>query len=159
MQNVSASGISITLKASRTFPGGITLTSFADDADPIDAPASDVATATMNLNGQLVVSNTPVPITPTIALIPGSEDDQNMQVLYDANRPARGKRVARDVITMVVNYPDGSTATCVRGVLTNGMPFTSAASAGRLKSSTYAFAFEDVNRTRGISTLLATIGI
>ena len=148
MQNVSASGISVTLKASRTFPGGITLTAFADDADPFDITAVDIATATMNLNGQLVVSNTPVPMTPTLSLIPGSEDDLNMQVLYDANRPATGRRVARDEITVVVNYPDGGTATFVRGVMTNGPAAVSVASAGRLKSNTYTFAFEDVARTR-----------
>jgi len=153
MQNVSASGLSLTLKASKTFPGGITLTAFADDADPFDIPAVDVTTTAMNLNGDLVVTNTPVPLVPTIALIPGSEDDKNMQVLYDANRPAKGRRVARDEITLVVNYPDGSTATLVRGALTNGAPATSVASAGRLKSSTYVFAFEDVSRTRSASTL------
>lgn len=148
MRNVSATGLSITVTASRTFPSGFVLTEFADDADPFDIPAVDATTATMNMNGVLVASNTPVPITPTINLIPGGQDDQNMQVIYDSNRAARGRRVARDVITMTVNYPDGSTATAINGVIVSGNPATSVASAGRLKSSAYSFAFEDVTRTR-----------
>lgn len=147
MADVSAIGITAYIKFSNTFPEGFPITSWADDTDPFDQPALDIATATMNVNGELVTTSTPTPLAPTIALIPGSEDDLNMQVALEANRPARGKRLARDIVTLTITYPDGSTATYTDGVMTGGMPIKSVASAGRIKSSTYAFAFENKSST------------
>jgi hypothetical protein len=76
-------------------------------------------------------------------VIPGSEDDRNLQILWDANKVARGRRSARDVITAVVYYPDGTRRTNVRGVITNGSAMPAVASAGRVQSRQYSFMFED----------------
>lgn len=146
--DVSASGIVMNLKASVTFPGGISITALADDTDPLDFPDVAAASAAMGLNGDLVSWTAPAPITPTIAVIPGSEEDNNLAILYDANRAAKGRRTARDVLTLVINYPDGSTITLSEGVITSGNPGKSVASAGRLKTGSYVFAFQDVSRTR-----------
>lgn len=150
--DVSASGIVITLRASVTFPGGFQITELADDTDPFDMPDIAAATAAMNVNGDLVSWTAPVPITPTIAVIPGSEADENLNILYGANRAAKGRRTARDIITIVANYPDGSTLTLSNGVITSGNPGKSVASAGRLKTRSYVFAFQDVSNTRATNT-------
>jgi hypothetical protein len=87
--------------------------------------------------------------TPTeisVAVIPGSEDDRNLQALYDANRVGKGKSSAADVVTVTVVYPDGRTLTLTPGRLTDGPAGVGVASAGRLKTATYQFAFEN---TRG----------
>jgi len=147
MFDVSATGLSLTISASVTFPSGFTFTEFADDADGWDAPAIDIATTAMNLNGDLIVYSSPVPLLRTVNAIPGSPGQRNLAIIYEANRVAKGKRSARDIITVVANYPDGSTETLSLGKMTNGMPGKSVASAGRIKSQAYTFAFQDLGST------------
>lgn len=147
MQNVSAFGSRIVLRASSTFPSGITITQFADDADPFDLPEITVGETAMGLNGDLVVWSAPNPIMMTLNVIPGSDDDRNLAVLLEANRVARGKRSARDVITATQVYPDGRTLTLVQGVALTGRPGQSSASSGRMKSKPYGFAFEGLSNT------------
>lgn len=148
MQNISAQGIAVRLVASSTFPQGITLTTFADDADALDFPTATVANATMGLNGDLVIASAAAPIPVTLNLVPNSEDDRNMAVLLEANRSARGKRPARDVVTMSVVYPDGRTVSFVRGAILTGNPALGAAASGRLKTRPYGLAFEDKQESR-----------
>ncbi len=143
--DVSGFGVRARLVASVTFPAGITVTQFADDADPVDAPSQQVADKAMGVNGDMVVWSKANPLLVTLNVIPNSDDDKDLAVLLNANRPARGKFPARDEITLVVMNPDGSSTTYVRGVITDGMPGQSVASAGRFKSKSYAFAFEDLS--------------
>jgi len=150
MQDVSAQGFTLVLRASQTFPNGFTITEVADDADPFDIPAVEIASTAMNVNGDLVTWSSPTPMTPTINVIPGSESDKNLSILWDANRAARGKRNARDVITLVASYPDGSTKTFSEGKMTSGMPGGSVASGGRIKTNAYVFAFQDYSQTRAV---------
>lgn len=146
MQDVSGFGLQVRIIASNTFPQGFTLTEFADDTDPFDLPELQIADSAMGLNGDLVVWTLPNPVAITLGVIPKSEGDKNLAVLFEANRPARGKRPARDIITMVGMYPDGSTITLSSGKLFSGLPGNSVASAGRFKSKPYAFRFEQMNR-------------
>lgn len=147
MQNISGFGLVVNVVASNTFPAGFTVTQFADDADPFDIPSIQIADKAMGLNGDLVVWNKATPISVTINVIPGSDDDRNLAILAEANRVGRGKRGAQDVITMTAVYPDGTALTLTPGVITDGAPGTSLASAGRKKSKAYAFTFE--NRVGG----------
>jgi len=149
MYDTSATGIALRCVASQSFPGGFTITAFADDADPFDVPAIDIATAAMNVNGDLVTFSAPTPISITLNVIPDSEEDQNLAVIFEANRPAKNKRHVGDVITMVATYPNGATVSLSEGKMTNGVPASSPASAGRIKSKAYAFAFQNLARTRG----------
>lgn len=148
MQDISATGISLLIKADKTFPNGFTVTQFADDADPFDLPSLEIAATAMNVNGELVTWSSPQPINPTLNVIPGSEDDNNLATLFEANRSAAGKTVARDIITIVATYPDGSTVTLSNGKMTSGFPGKSIASAGRMKSKSYSFMFQDLALTR-----------
>ncbi|AZD85010.1 hypothetical protein C4K14_2176 [Pseudomonas chlororaphis subsp. aureofaciens] len=151
MFDISATGLALNIIASKTFPNGFPVTEFADDADPFDLPAVVTATAAMNVNGDLVVFSSPQPILPTINVIPGSPADNNLQILFEANRAAKGKRVAGDVISITATYPDGSTVTVSNGKMLSGFPGKSVASAGRQKSKAYAFAFQDLSATRATS--------
>ena len=142
MQDISAFGIRITLRASNTFPQGITLTQFADDGDPFDTASQQIMDKAMGLNGDLIVWSKANPITPTVNVIPGSDDDRNLSVLAEANRVGRGKSSARDVITMTVIYPDGRKLTLTQGKLTDAILTRPVASSGRMKTKPYGFAFE-----------------
>lgn len=145
--NISGFGLQIQLVASNTFPSGIVISQFADDADPFDIPSIQVADKGMGVNGDLVTWSRATPTSITLSIVPNSEDDTNLSVLLDANRVGRGKRGARDVITMTGIYPDGSSITLTEGAITDGSPGNSVASAGRLKSKSYQFAFENVTRS------------
>ena len=144
---VSATGVSVRIIASRTFPQGFTVTQFADDADPFDVPDVTVSANTMNVNGDLVSASAPAPILFNLAVLPNTEDDQNLNQLLNANRAARGRRHSQDVITLVVTWPSGATDSYIGGKIQAGNPGRSAASAGRIKSKTYGFAFEDMSAT------------
>lgn len=147
MNDVSGFGLKINLTASATFPNGLQLTQFADDADPFDLPNIKIADTGMGLNGDMLTWAKATPSLITINVIPGSEDDRNLAVIFDANRVSRGHSSAGDVINCVGIYPDGTTVTARGGVMTDGPPGSSVASAGRLKSKAYMFAFEDLSRT------------
>lgn len=143
MEDISGIGITVTIFASKTYPAGLTISQFADDADPLDLPDIEILSEGMNVNGELVTWLTPKPLTVDINVIPNTEDAKNLDILFDANRPAYKKVAVRDVITFVVNYPDGK-----KKVLNNGRPKTYApasgiASAGRYKSRHYQFVFEN----------------
>jgi hypothetical protein len=142
MQDISGFGIRVTIRASVTFPQGFTVTQFADDGDPIDTPSQQIMEAAMGLNGDMVAWAKANPIRATVSAIPDSDDDRNLAVLADANRVGRGKQSARDIITMTIVYPDGSTKTLTQGKLTDAPLSTSIASAGRKKTKGYIFAFE-----------------
>jgi hypothetical protein len=75
-------------------------------------------------------------------VIPDSEDDRNLEALAEANRVSKGKTSAGDVITLTAVYASGKTLTLTNGKLTNALPASSVASAGRKKSKAYSFTFE-----------------
>jgi len=145
MQDVSGFGLKLRLIASVTFPAGITLTQFADDADPFDLPSIQLADTATGLNGDLITWSKANPIKTTVNVVPDSEDDRNLAVLANANRVGRGKNSSRDVITLVGVYPSGRTVTLSAGKITDGAPGNSVSSAGRMKSKAYAFAFEGLS--------------
>lgn len=146
-QDISGTGSVVSLVASNTFPAGIALTAFADDSDPFDQPSIRIGDVAMGLNGDLIGWRKAVPIPVTISVIPQSQDDNNLSILANANRVARGKTSANDVLTLTVVYPNGNIITFSNGTITDASFATSIASAGRLKTMTYAMSFESVTGT------------
>ena len=146
MTDISGFGLSMSLTASKTFPQAITLTEVADDADPFDMPSVQIADKAMTMNGTLLTWSKANPKLVTINVVANSEDDKNLTVLAEANTPVKGKKPARDIITLVINYPDGRSTTCTGGAITDAMPTDGVASAGRLKTKPYMFAFENISR-------------
>lgn len=146
--NIGGFGLVTTLVASSTFPAGMVIEAFADDADPFDFPDLQVADIAMGLNGDLITWSKAMPLVASISVIPESDDDNNLAVLLAANRVGKSKNSAQDVITLVGKYPSGVTVTLSAGKLTNGSISNSIASAGRMKSKTYKFAFENITIAR-----------
>lgn len=140
--NVSAGGLSIRLIASLKFPVGFNITALASDADPLDFPEVTIGEAELNLNGNLVSSKTPNPYNVTLNVIPGSDDDRNLDVLFQANAPRRFAQM--DDITMIVTYPDGSVRTALRGICVSYNPGKGVGANGKMKSRPYKFVFADI---------------
>lgn len=143
-QDISGFGLRVVVQASNTFPSGFTVTQFADDGDPLDLPSIQIADKAMGLNGNMVTWSKANPVPMTLNVIPGTTDDDNLQVLLSANRASSGRTPARDLITATVVYPDGRTVRLMRGKITDGPMGNSVASAGRMKTKAYVFAFEDL---------------
>lgn len=141
--DISGFGLQVRIIATNTFPTGFTVTQFADDSDPFDLPSIQIADKAMGLNGDLIVWSKASPIMLTLSVVPNSDDDVNLGILAEANRVGKGKSGAQDQIIMTGIYPDGKTITLIGGVLTDAIPANSVASAGRLKSKPYQFAFEN----------------
>lgn len=140
--DVSGVGTVVNLVASVTFPASLVITQFADDTDPVDMASIDIADKAMGLNGDLITWAKAVPLPMVIAVIPGSVDDINLQILADANRVGAGKQSAGDVIDATVIYPDGSSVILQTGRLTGAMFGKSISSGNRLKTRVYQFTFE-----------------
>lgn len=141
--DVSGFGLVANIIASNTFPLGLPITQFAGDTDPLDMNSIDIADAEMGLNGDLITWAKAVALTAIIAVIPGSTDDLNLQILFDANRVAQGKNSVQDSITLTVVYPDTSQVTLTNGKMVSGPPGRSVASGGKQKTKVYGFKFQD----------------
>jgi hypothetical protein len=146
MQDTSGFGLQVRVIGSKTYPLGFTITEFPADTDPFDIPALQINDAEMGLNGDLITWSRANPLPLTLAVIPESDAHKNMAVLFEANRPARGKRPARDVITVVGIYPNGSSITMSKGVIYDGLPGKPVASSGKMKTIPYNFRFEQMAR-------------
>lgn len=143
MANITGYGLVVTVKASNTFPVGFFITSFADDADPFDIPTLQIGDSQMGLNGDLISWAKANPIKISLSVIPNTPADISLGILFEANRVGRGKQGANDIITVNGVYPSGRFITLTNGIITDGMPGDSVSSAGRLKSKTYNFSFEN----------------
>ena len=144
VQDVSGFGAVVSLIASNTFPLGIVITNFADDADPFDQPSIRIGDVAMGVNGDMLTWRKAIALPATISVIPGSPDDLNLSILANANRVSQGKTSAKDVLTLTITYPDGTIITFANGAITDAPFAKSISSAGRLKSMTYSLAFESV---------------
>lgn len=143
MKDVSGTGLSILVKASKTYPQGILCTCFADDTDPLDYPEVTITEYGMGLNGDLITWTSPQALPFSISLVPGTEEEIALDFLLEANRAAKGKKSAKDVITIVVNYPDGTRKVLKNGKIVSGLFGKGVASGGRIKTPTYRFVFEN----------------
>lgn len=143
MQDISATGLEVTIIAIPTFPQGLKVTQFADDADPLDSAAINVTEYGMGLNGDLVTWSAPKPLPITLNVIANTDDDKNLSILLDTNTVAKGKLSVKDVLQMILRYPDGTRKVLTNGRITSGQIIPGAASSGRLKSRQYQFIFEN----------------
>lgn len=143
MQDVSATGVKITVITLPTYPQGFEVSEFADNADPLDFPPTQIADYGMGVNGDLVTWTKPVPLEITLNVIPNTDADKNLGILYDMNRAAKGKISAQDLVTLVASYPDGTRKIFSNGKLISGVPANGVSSDGRIKTKEYKFVFEN----------------
>lgn len=145
MQDVSAVGIHIFLKASETFPNGFTLSAFPGDGDLGTTGETDIASSESGINGDLIWWKTATGVEVTIPVIPNTPEDVAMSSLFAANKVTKGRRAAKDVITMVATNPiTGVPTTYQNGYIRNGNPGLTYGGDGRIRTKNYGFTFESV---------------
>jgi len=143
MGDISGFGLTVRILASNTFPTGFDVTEFASDSDPLDFPNLVIGEDEMGLNGDLITWGSPNAIGMVLNVIPGGDNDNSLAILFEANRTGKGKRGAQDTITAVATYPNGSVISVINGHTKEYTPGKPVTSAGRLKTKTYIFAFEN----------------
>ena len=145
MQDVSSVGIALRLTASITFPNGIDLTAFPEDGDIGATGNIDIAGNASGVNGDLITWKTVNGIEVNVPVIPHTEDETNLDILFEANRAAKNKTPKHDVIQIVATNPvTGTTKTYKNGVIKNGTAGYQYGGDGRIKNKVYGFVFEDV---------------
>lgn len=142
-EDISGFGVSVRIIATNTFPIGLLITQYADDADAIDLPSIDIAGAAMGLNGDKVNWTSANIIPMTLNVITGSQDDQNLALLFEANRAGRNKTSAKDSIIAIVDYPGRKLLTLTGGSCMSFMGGPGVAAEGRFKTNAYVFNFEN----------------
>lgn len=142
MEEISVLGAKAWLTADKTFPAGFAITKFPADSDGIDIPEIQIGNAEMGVNGDLITYRTAVANTLTISVIPGSDEDKNLQILLDRNRVAKGRMYEQDNITLVVTLNNGTTHTFSNGIIMSGELGYSLTSQGKIRTKRYGFMFE-----------------
>ena len=153
MQNISTFGAEIRLISSNTHPFGFKIDSFSDDVDPIAFSPVVVREDEMDLNGNLVSWAVGGLIPLSISVIPGSEDDENLYILLNANRASGYAVPKRDDITLTISYPDQSMKVFSKGKILLGSPSSGAAASGRMTTNTYGFAFSSMTNVSARSAI------
>ena len=143
MINNTAFGLQATLVADKTFPAGISLTTFAKDTDPFKIDSTALKSTRFTLNGRLVSWDEVGGYPLSIALENGAEDDTKMQILAKANTAEFGKKVVTDGITITAIYPDGSKTIFSNGILLESVNGKSVASGGSIEVHIYKFLFQN----------------
>ena len=144
MHNVSATGIKMRLVASLTFPAGFDITQFSDDGDTLNSENIAIAETAPALNGDLVAGSKPNVIPFTVSVLPDTDEDRNLSILWNVNRIGKNKVAVQDVITIVVTYPNGDQTILSSGVMVSGPALNSGTAEGRLKTKEYEFSFESI---------------
>src|ERR1700722_5071326 len=115
--DITGFGAAVSLVASNTFPVGIAITQFADDADSFDMASVKIADTAMGVNGDLIKWSRAIGKPITISVIPGSLDDINLTILASNNNATQGQLNAQDIITVTVVSPDQSVVTFANGFI------------------------------------------
>lgn len=141
MSDISGFGGIIQIRASVTFPAGITIRQYADDTDPFDIPTQEIGDLVLGVNGDAASFTKATPIVINLSVFPQTDDGNNLDILFNANRVQQGKNSANDDITIIAIYPNGKFKTYGSGRIVSGMPGFSIASSARLKTMIYGFKF------------------
>lgn len=144
MVDGTSTGTRALLTASNTFPSGILLSQFADGGDSLNFPEMEIAGSVVGPNGDLMTWDKAAAINVQVNLMPNSENDIDVGLLFEANRTGKGKLSSRDVLSLVIMYPDGSTKTLFNGKMLKGQPANTSQAAGRFADKKYSFVFESM---------------
>lgn len=146
--NISGFGTLATIQAvsqsgtGGTYPAPVPLSDWAQDVDALDFGETRIGDAKNGPNGNTAFWSISETIELTIAPIVGSNTDQILQILYQANRPQYNKTSAFDNISLTIIYPDLVTSLQLyNGVIVSGFAGKGLNVDGLLKTRTYKFKF------------------
>lgn len=141
--DVSAMGLKVLVQATPSFPVGIEITHFADDGDSLNIGDITTMESAMGVNGDLVVWRVATPCEIELNVIPGTDECNDLETLFNLNMTQKNRVSSKDVITMVITHPDGKQSVLTNGYIIGGKPVQDYSSAGRANSRSFRFVFEN----------------
>lgn len=144
MINIGGAGSKVTIISVPTFPQGFTVTEFATDTDPLVVDDTEINNTEVGVNGDVVSWKKAGLLNLELSVIPNSESDKNLKILFNSNRLAKNKVALDDNITMIIVEADGTTTTYTGGKMLSGTPSNSISSDAKLRTKTYRFTFSNV---------------
>ena len=142
--NVSNNNATAHIVASVTFPLGFDVEVKASDAAAFEFQNIDITSEEMTPNGAVVFWKPPQPLTLTLNVTPGTEECQNLETLFNANRIAANKTSANDVITLVLSYDNGQSVKLTNGHCKNYTPGFTVGQDGRTATKPFSFVFGNI---------------
>lgn len=144
MQDTSAIGVAVLLRASVTYPAGITFRAFPDDGDVGVSGDNEIAGNTSGVNGDLIWWKTVNGIEVNVPIIPNTVEEGLLDRLFSANRGSKNRFPKKDIIQLVVTNPvTGVPKVYKNGIIRSGAVGYQYGGDGRMKTKTYGFVFED----------------
>lgn len=145
MADTSAVGLYCWLVASVTFPVGTSITAFPEDNDVGENGETEIGGHASGINGHLITWSTANGIEVQIPVIPETEDEAKLTLLYDANRVRPNGIPKKDIITLTVTDPvTGIPKVYKKGKIINGKSGQQYGGSGRIATKVFTFVFEDV---------------
>lgn len=141
--DVSAMGLKVLVQATPSFPLGIEVTHFADDGESLAITDMTTMETGMGVNGDLVVWRVATPCEVELNVIPGTEDCNDLEMLFNLNMTQKNRVSSKDLITMIVTHPNGKQTILTNGYIVGGKPAQDYSSNGRANSRTFRFIFEN----------------
>lgn len=141
--DVSAMGLKVLVQAAPSFPVGIEVTHFADDGDSLNIGEITTMESAVGVNGDLVVWRVATPCEVELNVIPGTDDCNDLETLFNLNMTQKNRASSKDIITMVISHPNGKQTILSNGYIVGGKPVQDYSSNGRANSRTFRFVFEN----------------
>lgn len=138
--NISARGARVIISYGDNY-NPIVLDDFADDQDPIMIDELDLGETAFDINGKLFRKSKLEPVTMHIAVIPGSEDEMNLNDAILTH--GIGMFGCPTLIkTLTVKYPNDREVTFYNGFHIGASMGYAATSQGRIRTKNYSFSFK-----------------
>lgn len=141
--DVSAMGLKVLIQAMPSFPVGFEVSHFSDDGDSLNISDMTTMETAMGVNGDLIAWRVATPCEIEINVIPGTQDCENLETLFNLNITQKNRVSSKDVITMVITHPDGKQTLLTNGYIIGGKPAQDYSSNGRANSRSFRFVFEN----------------
>jgi hypothetical protein len=157
MIDISAFGTGITVIATTSFPVGFSISSFADDEDPLNVENTEVSGYEKLYDGSIFTYDKTSPLLLSVGVIAGSDDDINLKILMQMRKSSPQLLPLPDTTSMVICYPDGGKVAMSNGTILSGPLADSLTAQGRRKGNVYHFVFGTFAGAQSASELVATV--
>ena len=136
IKDVSFAGSSVTV-------GGVTVTDFMDDANPVEFQDVEVSSVGVNCNGSMIRNAKPNVIMMSVTVIPGSQSDTGLYNLWKKYRVQGNWNSAwEQSLSASVTIGSGrGSRTFTDGTMVSGPGGPSSNGEGKMSGRTYTFAF------------------
>ena len=136
-------GLKVLVKADPTYPKGIEITHFSDDGDSLNIADMTIMESGMGVNGDMVVWRVATPCEIELNVIPGTDECQELENLFNLNMTQKNRVSSKDKISMIITHPDEHQSVLTNGYIIGGKPAQDYSSSGRANTRSFRFVFEN----------------